>query len=130
MKNVILAGTIAGLISGIVCSIIGYWWYSMRVFEFTPGSLMEVAVSLGVLTVIFGIIFSLIYARFYSLIPSEGVWKGLYFGLMIWLIKDIAAGSYATFVAKQPGIGIDFIVGGLYMWAIYGIALGYLYKKE
>lgn len=130
MKNVIFAGTIAGLISGITCSIIGHLWYSMKIFEFTPGSLMEVAVSTAVLTIIFGIIFSFIYARFYSLIPGGGVWKGIYFGLMIWLIKDIAAGSYVAFVARQPGIGIDLIVGGLYMWIIYGVALGYLYKKE
>ncbi len=130
MKNVVFAGAIAGLISGIACSFIGYTVTSLRLYEFTPGSLIEVIVSMTTLTVIFGIIFSLIYARFYSLIPDEGWKKGLYFGLMIWLIKDIAAGSYAAFVARQPGIGIDFIVGGLYMWVIYGVALCYLYKKE
>ena len=130
MKNVILAGTIAGLISGITCAILGYVVTSMRIYEFTPGSLIEVTVSMAVLTVIFGVIFSLIYARFYSLIPGEAVKKGLYFGLMIWLIKDITGGAYITFVAKQPGIGIDFLVGGIYIWVIYGLVLGYLYKKE
>jgi uncharacterized RDD family membrane protein YckC len=129
MKNVILAGTIAGLISGIINAIIGYMYYSMRLIEFTPGSLIELSVSMAVLTVIFGVIFSLIYARFYSLIPSEGVKKGIYFGLMIWLIKDIAAGSYVAFVARNIGIGIDLIIGGLYMWVMYGLVIGYLYKK-
>ena len=130
MKNVILAGTIAGFISGISCAIIGHTYYSMRLYGFTPGTLMELTVFMAVLTIIFGVIFSLIYARFYSLIPGEGFKKGLYFGLMIWLIKDIAAGSYVAFVARNIDIGIDLIIGGLYMWGIYGIALGYLYKKE
>ena len=129
MKSGVYAGAVAGLISGIMCSFLGYVWVLLRIFEFSPGPLIDVFVSITLLTVIFGAIFGFIYARFYSLIPSEGFKKGLYFGLMIWFIKDIAAGSYVTFVARQIAIGFDLIVGGLYMWIIYGLVLGVLYKK-
>ena len=130
MKNAVLAGLIAGLITGIICAIIGHTYYSMRLVEFTQGTLIELTVSLAVLTVIFGVAFALIYSRFYSLIPGDGARKGAFFGLMIWFIKDVAAGAYVTFVARNIGIGIDFIIGGLYMWVIYGLLIGILYKKE
>ena len=130
MRSVVYAGAVAGLISGIICSFLGYIWVRMGIFEFTPGSLIEILVSMIVLTLIFGTTFGLIYEKFYSLLPSEGLKKGLIFGLMVWFIKDIAAGSYVIFVARNPGIGFDLIVGGLYMWAIYGVILGHIYKKE
>lgn len=130
LRSVVYAGAVAGLISGIICSFLGYIWVRMGIFEFTPGSLIEILVSMIVLTLIFGTTFGLIYEKFYSLLPSEGLKKGLIFGLMVWFIKDIAAGSYVIFVARNPGIGFDLIVGGLYMWAIYGVILGHIYKKE
>ena len=129
LSSGVYAGAVAGLISGIICSFLGYVWVKLGIFEFTPGSLIEVLVSITVLTLIFGTTFGLIYEKFYSLLPSEGWKKGLIFGLIIWFIKDIAAGSYVIFVARNAGIGFDLIVGGLYMWAIYGVVLGYLYKK-
>ena len=52
---------------------------------------------------------------------------------MIWLIKDITAGAYLTFVSSMNvyylAAATNLIVIGVYMWPIYGIALGYLYKK-
>ena len=86
------------------------------------------------LTVIF---FGLLYKRIYNLIPGKGIIKGLFFGLLIWFIKDIAAGAYLIFsgTVTAGGLfewvtaGVNLIVMGLNMWIIYGLVLGYLYKK-
>jgi len=61
--------------------------------------------------------------------------KGLYFGLLIWLIKDIAASSYVVLVlvdipsAITRALAIDLVLFGFFMWIAYGLVLGYLYKK-
>lgn len=133
MKNVILAGFIAGLVSGIVSSIIVGVGASVGLYG--TGIIIPVtyqanaAILMIVLTVIFGTIVSLIYSRFYDRIPGEGLKKGLFFGLMIWFIKDIMASAYVTLPMMQPTvIGISLISVGLYMWPIYGLVIGYLYK--
>ena len=87
------------------------------------------AIAVIVLTVIFGPVVALVYSRFYDLIPGKSLKKGLNFGLMVWFIKDIMAGAYIAFGMMQPIIGVSLIVVGLYLWIIYGLVLGYLYKK-
>jgi hypothetical protein len=52
-------------------------------------------VSLGF---IWSIIFGLLYSKYYESTPGKGTMKGLYFGLIIWTVKDIAAGSYTAFI--------------------------------
>jgi hypothetical protein len=135
MKNPILAGAIAGLVSGIVSSIIVFIGISAGLYG--AGIIVPVtsqtdsAILMIVLTVIFGPIVALIYSRFYDRIPGKDLKKGLYFGLMVWFIKDIMAGAYVIFpMMQQTVIGINLIVVGLYMWTIYGIVLGYLYKPK
>jgi len=95
-----------------------------------PTSMIESAAILAVLATIFGAIFGVIYARFYPLIPDKGLMKGLYFGMMIWLIKDIAAGAYAAITMGAVAVGVSLVAGGVYMWIVYGLVLGALYRKQ
>jgi uncharacterized membrane protein YadS len=137
MKNAILAGAIAGLVSGIVSSLLVFVGLSIGIL----GANIIVSVSqlqktnsaiyIILLTVIFGTLVALIYSKFYDSIPGKGLKKGLYFGLMIWFVKDIMAAAYITIPMMQPAIiGVNLIVVGFYVWVIYGLVLGYLYKKE
>ena len=141
LKNVILAGAIAGAIMDIVAVVLVYIFTSIGIIE-PPGGLEGVLALTGLFAVahlsvdlIWGIIFGMIYAFFYDLIPSKGAVKGLYFGLLIWLIKDIAASSYAVLVlvdipsAITRALAIDLVLFGFFMWIAYGLVLGYLYKK-
>lgn len=129
MKNPIIAGAIAGVISGIFGAIMVALGYSIGLYGI-PLAPMTISVPIFiVLTVIFGTVLGLIYARFYSLILGKGLKKGLYFGLMIWFIKDIMAGSYVIFIMEQIAVGINLIVVGLYLWIVYGLVLEVLYKK-
>jgi len=136
LKNPILAGVIAGIVMGPLMIIMGNITAIQIGFIEPPGGkeiwgpsmfmLLGLAhISLGV---IWGSIFGAIYAFIYDIIPSKGVMKGLYFGLMIWLIKDIAAGSYTALILVQFQTAINLIYYGFFMWIIYGLVLGYLYK--
>ncbi len=136
MKNVILAGVIAGLVSGIVSSLLVFVSLSIGLLGaniiVSASQLQKTnsAISMILLTVIFGTIVALIYSKFYDSIPGKGLKKGLYFGLMIWFIKDIMGAAYIVLPMMQPAIiGVNVIVVGFYLWVIYGLVIGYLYKK-
>jgi hypothetical protein len=55
--------------------------------------------------------------------------KGLSYGLLIWLIKDIAAGSYTALIGIGVTWGIGLILVGFFVWIAYGPVLAILYKK-
>jgi hypothetical protein len=128
MKSGVAAGAIAGLVGGIVGDIVGAIGYYAGLFEMESANIAYSAVIGIVLTIIFGTIFGAIYSRFHDQIPGIGVSKGLYFGLMIWLIKDIAAGAYIGFVEGVIPTAI-WLQSGFFMWITYGPLLGALYKK-
>ncbi|MCW4033006.1 MAG: hypothetical protein NWF08_06395 [Candidatus Bathyarchaeota archaeon] len=139
MKNAVLASAIAGLISGLLSTIIVLIGRLMKLFGVLAPLENAFMFSVGwiVLTVIFCIFFGLLYKRIYDLIPGKGIMKGLFFGLLIWFIKDIAAGAYLIFsgtvvaegLLEWIAAGVNLIVMGSYMWVIYGLVLGTLYKK-
>jgi hypothetical protein len=127
MKSGLTAGTIAGLIAGLFSSILiiaGRLAGLYGVFERAPTMYGLFIFSIGwiIITVIFGIAFGFIYEKIYHSIPGKGIKKGLYFGLMIWFIKDIAAGTYCIYSGIMiPGLwewvamGVNLIVIGVYM---------------
>lgn len=139
MKSGILSGLVAGLISGSLSAILVVIGRSMRLYGVLapPGNLIYFSIGWIVITIILCTSFGLLYTRFYDLLPGTGIKKGLYFGLLIWFIKDIAAGAYLIFSGSTtPGgliewitAGVNLIVIGLYMWVIYGLVLGVLYEK-
>jgi len=134
MKNSILAGAIAGSIMGIVNFALGIMFAYIGVTE-PLGGVWEIASSLAVLialallslSVIWGTFFGAIYGRFFDNIPGKGVMKGLIFGLLVWIAKDVAAGSYVALIFMEISISINLILIGFSMWIIYGLILGYLY---
>lgn len=135
MKNSILTGAIAGSIMGIVNFALGFMLSYIGVTE-PLGGVWEVARALAVLialallslSVIWGTFFGVIYGRLFDNIPGKGVLKGLIYGLLVWIAKDVAAGSYVALIFLEISISINLILIGFPMWIIYGLVLGYLYK--
>jgi hypothetical protein len=129
MKSGVGAGAVAGVVGGIVGVVFGLIGTSIKLIDAPPGSIMNVTATMIVLTIIFGAIFGWMYSRFCDLVPGKGISKGLYFGLMIWLVKDIAAGAYIALVDMATSIAIGLIYLGFFMWIAYGYVLSALYKK-
>ncbi|WP_455277973.1 hypothetical protein [[Eubacterium] cellulosolvens] len=138
MKSGIFAGAIAGVIMGIGSTILAYILGILLQFIEPIGGLeiwdpsMQILLALAEISLglIWGSIFGAIYSYTHNIIPGKGIIKGLYFGLIILLIKDIAAGSYVALMLMQIQTAINLIIYGFFMWIIYGLILGYLYKKE
>lgn len=140
MKNAILAGAIAGAVMDMPLVAFAYVSTNMGVsFIIPPGGSSEIwtpsmFMLLGVahlaLDIFWGMIGGAAYSYLHNMIPGKGVVKGLYFGLSIWVIKDIAAGSYLALTMNEVNSAMLLISGGFFMWIVYGPVLGYLYKKE
>ncbi len=78
---------------------------------------------------LWGILWTLLYAFFYEYIPGKGVKRGLFYGLIIWIIAptsnwiiSAACGYYLW--AIQTAIVTFFSIG-----IVYGLILGYSYKE-
>jgi len=137
MKRGIFTGAIAGIVMGIsvvpisiISAFIGTIEPVVSEQIWTTSMYLLVALAHISLGLIWGSIFGLIYSRYYDSTPGKGVLKGLYFGLIIWLIKDVASGSYSILILQQAQTAKFLIYYGFFMWIIYGLVLGYLYKKE
>jgi hypothetical protein len=129
MKRGIVAGAIAGLaggISGVLFAAIGS---QLGIFGTPPNiTPMEFTIYWLIISTIFGAIFGMIYAKVYDLIPGKSILKGLIAGLALWLIKDIATGVYLG-VERAPVSVIAIIWVGFFIWVVYGLVIGVLYKK-
>jgi len=132
MKRAIVAGPIAGFVSGVVdliFSISGLFGMFSVFPAFFPVDTQTLAINFITVGVIWGSIWGILYALFYEHIPAKGIKKGIVYGLIIWLIAPL--NNWTTSAAF-----------GYYLWAIpyavtsffsicitYGILIGYLYKK-
>ena len=130
IKRIIVTGLIAGFISGIadlIFSVIDLFGI------FFPIVLTVDVQMLAIYTIImasmWGILWALLYAFFYDYIPGKGVSRGLFYGLIIWIIAPnsnwiISAVRGYYLWAIQTAIVTFFSIG-----IVYGLVLGYIYKE-
>jgi len=126
MKNPILAGFVAGILSAVTGTTIMVTSYYLGYIE-TDLPTNSVIVTHMMVNTIYGIIFGVIYSKLYNTIPGKGLWKGLVYGLLLFLLSNIFAISYYTVSLNYPA-GAGW-VGGIYVLLVYGLILGALYKK-
>ena len=83
---------------------------------------------------IFGSILGIIYSKFYDRVPGNGAWKGLVFGLIIFLLGNFAYGTLHILIGLSAGNeihlkeGVDYFEAFL-IWFIFGLVLGPLYER-
>jgi hypothetical protein len=132
--NGVKAGIIAGLIGGVsvvITGTLGQWVLNLWVI--VPGIFSGiVAISqardyIG-LNVIWGCLQGIIFARIYDLIPGKGITKGLMYGGLLFLIAVIYSQSYSLAPDYLP-INVVYGFLGLVQAIVFGLVLGYLYKK-
>ena len=144
MMSGLLPGAIAGFCGGIssgFVSVIGTLSGYMGVVYEPGGEIIPTisfwAAQFGthvLINMIWGTIFGAFFALVYNLVPGEKVRKGLYYGLIMYLITSFQLSiwvmvwftyrSYWSLVISEI-IGLAFASNMI----IYGLVLGYLYKK-
>lgn len=137
-RKAMILGAIAGSLGGLTASVMVYVYLlsgilSMRAHYFEVPVFSALIVFI-LLTAFYGSLWALLYSMFYDSIPGKGITKGLIFGLLIYLIKDVQAGTYLAFASSLQVellnmAALDLMTIGIYSWIVWGLILGYLYKK-
>lgn len=124
------SGLIAGCIGGVVGLVFGLIGSMIGLYEIASIPITYIAGSFMLFSIIFGGIWGLLFFRFYDSIPGVGITKGLLFGLMLWMLKDLMTGSYIAFSLANIPIATTIMFGGFFLQAVYGLIIGVIYKKE
>jgi hypothetical protein len=120
----IVSGLIAGIVAGIVASI-----FNILTSNFGLGTWESNLIESHLLiNSIWGIIFGIIYSRTYGIIPNRSIFKGIIFGLFIFLITNLRDVSFwLPFGVILPSIG--WVIVGLFQAITYGSILSILYQN-
>ena len=127
-RSGIVPGAIAGLSSGIMASI----FYLI----FNPPGIWNIITIQILINILWGIIFGGIFAKVYNLVPDVKFKKGLYFGSLIFFITifhmsswSMAVFAYHDYWQIIPSVIGFYWISGFAQAIIFGLVLGYLYKK-
>jgi len=137
-KHKPIAGVVAGFVGALVVAVLTFIQLIMEMPDLvqlfnTPPLITNVVAINFILIFFWGIIFNIIFVLLYARMPGKNVMKGLYYGLILFLVVVIYNSTAVSLVySNKPGafeallmltisFGLAFIS--------YGIVLGYFYKK-
>ena len=140
-----LLGAIGGAAGGSIIAIMSadFFWLKMGYYTvdeatkvlgppkvWTPEMLLAMVIAVIAYNTFWGVILGLIYSRTYDVIPSKGIMKGLIFSMVAYLIANIrAAQIFASFGQYTVVKVVSILPYGLIYFIIFGIIVGYFYKK-
>ena len=73
--------------------------------------------------------FGLIFTRVYDIVPGKGILKGLVYSYIVFLISNIRFSVFQLAFWQCPQWLWSFNILGIFIWTVWGLALGALYKK-
>jgi len=126
-----MAGIIAAIVSISLASI--FIESGLQHWAIPPPpipSMMNIATIIFTINIVWGIVLGIIYAQFYDLIPGKQVFKGIFYGLFLWLTHHVHIAFFAISYAPDYVVA-DFIA--IVIWIVYGLILAiffdFLYSK-
>jgi hypothetical protein len=128
-----LAGGIAAFLSRILGGMLGIFEVSVRMeggrlITITPTPFTGLAGVHIILNMIWGTIAGVLYPVVYNLVPAKGVTKGLYYGLIFFLVTSFRTTVYYL---GWGDMNLTWMWGfvGIFQVIAYGLVLGALYRK-
>lgn len=104
------------------------------VWKWTPAMGLTIPVSwpiLLIMNVFFALVFAWVFAVLYRGIPGIGIGKGLWFGLLAWLIGVLPPMTTLYLMTTiAPGALVYFTIQGLFEWLVYGAVIAAIYKQK
>jgi hypothetical protein len=128
LKVGIISGVITGIVWGIVVEIFQNIRVMMNIYDPWIRPLLTDNIPINIpLFGFWGIVLGIIFSRVYEVIPRKGIWKGVIYGLILYVIItirieffSIAYGYYLT------AFGDVFFY--FFGWVFYGVVLSFLYE--
>lgn len=86
---------------------------------------------LFLLNIVLALAFAFIYALIKNDLPGKGIQKGLYFGVIVWIVGPIPAlATMYLLINIASGALAYFAIQSLFEWLVYGTIIAAIYKEE
>jgi hypothetical protein len=133
MNNSLKIGIVAGLVAGFIAGIVASISNTVANLIDLPNPLVTVPTTnipeiYIFVNIIWGIIFGIIFSIAHDLIPGKYISKGLFYGLVIFLITNIRDYSYLIIIGVYTPFALCWYFIGFFQSITYGIILGLLYR--
>ena len=132
MNGSLKIGAVSGLIAGFVLVIVSEISLNTRLSlglaePFTLQLLQNNTLVNIPLFIFWGIVLGIVYSKIHSLIPGKGVWKGLIYGALLFVIVTF---RFETFMIPYGALlnAVGHLFWGIFVWVAYGLSLGFFYK--
>jgi len=131
-----LLGGVFALLSRVLGEIIGLFPFSYMVkegeyiviedffYRFLDGIDGQIFINM-----IWGIVFGMIYTKAYNAVPGKGISKGIFYGMVFFLVASLRYSIYLFFWGDF-NFAWMFLFIGFFNALFYGIFLGILYKPK
>jgi len=142
MRSGIIPGAIAGIVGGMAASIFAILGPAFGLWGFVEGQIrLSFELWIGqagshiLINMIWGAIFGAFFATAYNLVPGKKIIKGLYFGLIMYVITTFLIGTYAVSWSLYHNewlmaiIYVGSLITGAAQAIVFGLVLGLLYRK-
>ncbi|MCW4033109.1 MAG: hypothetical protein NWF08_06920 [Candidatus Bathyarchaeota archaeon] len=127
-------GAFAGILGGVASFIANFASHDLAEY-LVPGHVIDFSLFLSqfgtqiMQHLMWGVFLGLIYSKVYNLVPGKGIIKGLIYGLIgAYLINEVPTALFFIGYGNLLVAYMIIAIGGLQA-IVYGLALGYLYKK-
>ena len=135
----VIPGAIAGFLGGIAASIVNFVSFIIGLFgpQVMPGAPGKLIMDFWIsqtgghleLNLVWGAVFGVIFTQVYNLVPKEGIRKGLYYSLIIFLLGTFHTELY-WLVWGYASLFVWGVPVGFFQAIVFGIVLGYFYKPK
>ena len=136
-RKVGIAGVVAGLISfvysSVTCGYLFNWIYELpptAIWKPVESYTASWFISSFVISLILFMIIAAVYGVLYKGLPGDGVKKGLWFGIIIWLVGIVPgmASTYMTMTVNTTVI-MYLLAMGIVKYLIIGVAIAYIFER-
>ncbi|MDI6786432.1 MAG: hypothetical protein QMD92_06950 [bacterium] len=137
VKKVLFAGVVVGILSGIwggiTCGWLFNWVYSLEPTTIWRGKEAMTAgftAMVNIANIVFSTLLAFVYALLYKGIPGKGVIKGLWYGVVVWLVGTLPGSFMAgVFSVIAKGVIVYWIISGLITNIWQGVVISLIYKE-
>ncbi|MFH1428118.1 MAG: hypothetical protein ABIH39_00060 [Candidatus Margulisiibacteriota bacterium] len=136
-KRIILSGVILWIIGTIFMMLTCGWLFSW-VYKLPPNIWLEPEqimstnnfIGSNIAGIGRSLILALVFAILYKGLPFEGIKKGVFYGVLVWMVGALSGmASMPFYMSINTTVVVYWIIQALVLTIINGIILGLVYKE-
>jgi hypothetical protein len=138
-KRIVIAGVVVWIVSSIffflTCGWLFKWVYKLppniwRDWATMPATALNL-IGPHAIGLIRALLFVLVFAILYKGIPGKGVFKGMIYGVLVWLVGALTGmASMPFYMTISTTVVIYWIIQQLVLGVINGAIVGVIYKEK